>query len=209
MKMKSLTLSIITAAGIGAAVTFGIVLMFTLHSFNTAQTNTENYPESMLQLNVSVNSTQVKPGQNVGMDISLVNTATHTLTINLEHNWPLKKWSLLPCLFHLPFGMALLQGNYTIDNMTQGNRLPLYPRGIYLCKTIGIVDYVFEPSSTQATVETYNSTNYPVSMQYHITFNGYYQNQRFQPLEPGVYTIVGDDEWGHVLVNHFTVTATS
>ncbi|MGI0047396.1 MAG: hypothetical protein ACREBB_09460 [Nitrosotalea sp.] len=207
--MKPLHLSIITAAGIGSVVTLGIVLMFTMHSFNTVQPNTANYPESMLLLNVSMNSTQLRTGQGIGMDISLANTATHALTINPEHNWPLKKWSLLPCLFHLPFGMALLQGDYTVDNMTQGNKLPLYHSGIYLCKTIGIVDYVFEPSSTQATIETYNATNYPVTMQYHVAFNGYYQNHRFQPLVPGVYTVVGDDEWGHISVNHFTVTNTS
>ncbi len=207
--MKPLNLSVITAVGIGAVVTLGVVLMLSMHSLNTTQSNTGNYPQSMLALNVSLNSTQLSTGQGIGMDISLVNTATHTLTINPEHDWPLKKWSLMPCLFHLPFGIALLQGDYTTDNMTQGNKLPLYQSGIYMCRTIGIVDYVFEPSSSQATIETYNSTSYPVTMQYHVAFNGYYQNQKFQPLTPGVYTLVGDDEWGHLSVNHFTVTNTA
>jgi len=42
-------------------------------------------------------------------------------------------------------------------------------------------------------------------MKYHVAFNGYYEGQRFVPLGPGIYTVVGDDQWGHVVVRHFSV----
>ena len=207
MKMKTLHLSIIIAVGVGAIVTFGVIMLISPHIFTiSSQSNTGE--GSQLALAVSINSTQIKTGQSMGMDISLANTSPDTLVVNPQHNWPLRKWSMGPCLFHLPFGIALMKGDYTIDNMTQGQRLLLYPRGVYMCKTIGIVDYVFEPSSTKATIETYNST-YPVTMQYHLGFNGFYQGQQFQPLADGTYTIIGDDQWGHISVNHFTVNNTS
>lgn len=206
--MKTLHLSIIIAAGVGTIVAFGAFALLSPHMFvfNSQPTTDDG---SQLALAVSINSTQIKTGQSMGMDISLANTSPNTLVVNPQHNWPLRKWSLGPCVFHLPFGMALMQGDYTLDNMSQGERLPLYPSGTYMCKTIGIVDYVFEPSSTKATIETYNSTNYPVNMQYHIAFNGYYQGKQFQPLTDGMYTVIGDDQWGHISVNHFTVRNTS
>lgn len=205
--MKTLHISIIVAAGVGVAAALGALVFLSPHMFQfNQQSNTDN-AESQLALAVSINSTEIKVGQVMGMDISLTNTSPNTLVVNSQHNWPLRQWSMGPCLFHLPFGMALFQGDYTVENMTEGQRLPLYPKGVYMCKTIGIIDYVFEPSSAKATVETYNSTNYPVTMQYHVSFNGFYDGQKFQPFAPGVYTVVGDDQWGHVLVNHFTVTS--
>ncbi len=210
MKMKTLYLLIIIAAGVGAIVTFGAITLFSPHSFNSVPNEENEEPqmenaESQLAFAASINSTQIKTGQSMGMDISLANTSPNKLVVNRDHDWPLRKWSLGPCVFHLPFGMALMKGYYTTENMTQGQRLPLYPRGVYMCKTIGIVDFVFEPSSTKATIETYNSTSYAVNMQYHIGFNGFYQDQTFQPLTEGTYTVIGEDQWNHISINHFTV----
>jgi hypothetical protein len=210
MKMKTSHLSIIIAVGVCAIVAFGVIMFLSPHMFSSVSSEEnegqqmEN-TESQLALAVSINSTEIKTGQSMGMDISLANTSTDKLVVNPDHDWPLRKWSLGPCVFHLPFGMALMKGYYTIDNMTQGQRLLLYPRGVYMCKTIGIVDFVFEPSSTRATIETYNSTNYPVNMQYHIGFNGFYQDQQFQPLTEGTYTVIGEDQWDHISINHFSV----
>ncbi|MDE1763420.1 MAG: hypothetical protein KGH88_04140 [Thaumarchaeota archaeon] len=204
--MKTLHLSIIIAAGMGVAAVFGGIILFSPHMFSFGSQNTSD--GSQLAFAVSINSTRIKTGQSMGMDISLTNPSSTTLVVNPQHNWPLKKWSIGPCLFHLPFGMTLMQGDYTLDNMSQGQRLQLYQSGVYMCKTIGIVDYVFEPSSSKATIETYNSTNYPVNMQYHIGFNGYYEGQKFRPLTEGIYTVIGEDRWGHILVNHFTVNNT-
>lgn len=208
--MKSVNLYIITAIGIGAIVAFGAIALFSPHTFNLNQNHQQNSaitPPSALSLDVTVNATQIKAGQGIAMDIVLTNTSPNPLTISTQHNWPVRQWSILPCLFHLPFGMALFAGNYSVDNMTEGKRLPFYQTGVYMCKTIGIVDYVFQPSSNKAVIETFNSTNYQVPMQYHIAFDGYYQDKKFQTLTPGVYTLVGDDEWGHFSINHFTVTS--
>lgn len=204
--MKTLHLSIIIGAA-AVAIAAGTMVLLTPHMFQYGQKSETADAASQLVLVMSLNSTDIKPGQSMGMDISLTNTSPNRVVLDLEHNWPLRKWSMGPCLFHLPFGMALLQGYYTAQNMTDGERLPLYPRGMYMCRTIGIVDFVFEPSSSKATIETYNSTNYPVTMQYHVGFNGYYNGQKFQPFVPGPYTVVGDDQWGHISIKHFVVTA--
>ena len=202
--MNRLRISIAIGSGIAVLTAVGVLLLLTPHLFHF---NQQSGPDgsSQLALAMSLNASEIRAGQSMGMDISLANTSPDTLVIDPQHNWPLRKWSMGPCLFHLPFGMALMKGNYSIQNMTEGERLPLYQRGVYMCKTIGIVDFVFDPSSTKATVETYNSTNFPVTMKYHLSFNGYYDGQRFQPFLPGVYTVVGDDQWGHVSIKHFTV----
>ncbi len=152
MKMKTLHISIIIAAAVAAVVIFGVMAALTPHLFQFNQQSNLGEAESELALVVSMNSTDVKVGQGMGMNISLTNTSPNTLVVVPKHDWPLRQWSMGPCLFHLPFGMALFRGDYTIQNMTEGHRLPLYPRGVYMCKTIGIVDYVFEPSSNKATV---------------------------------------------------------
>lgn len=204
--MKTLHLSVIIGGVIAAIIAAGVITLLTPHIFESNQQSGINQDASQLALAMSLNSTEIRPGQSMGMDISLANTSPNTVVLDLQHNWPLRKWSMGPCVFHLPFGMALLQGDYTAQNMTEGQRLTLYPRGVYMCRTIGITDFVFEPSGTSATIETYNSTNYHVTMQYHISFNGYYEGQKFQPFVPGEYTVVGDTMWGHLQIRHFTVT---
>ncbi|MGI0102377.1 MAG: hypothetical protein ACREA7_07265 [Nitrosotalea sp.] len=206
--MKSLHLYIIMAIGVAAIVTLGATISLSPHTFNlnhNYQSNSTDTQSSMLSLSVSVNSTEIKVGQGIAMDIALDNTSPNTLVLNPQHNWPLRKWSMGPCLFHLPFGMALLQGNYSIDNMTEGERLPLYPSGVYMCRTIDIDHFIFQPSSNKATIEI-NDTNYPVTMQYNLAFNGFYQGQKFQPFTQGMYTVIGEDRWGHVSIHHFMVT---
>ncbi|MDE1863519.1 MAG: hypothetical protein KGI33_11495 [Thaumarchaeota archaeon] len=202
--MKTLHLSIIIGAAVAAAAAGGLVFLAG-HSLQTEQeSSTEDESESALVLDLSLNSTDIRPGQEMGMDISLTNTSPKTLVLDPDHNWPLRKWSMGPCLFHLPFGMALMKGNYGANNMTDGQRLTLYPRGVYLCKPVGISGFVFDPSSSTGIIETHNSTR-QATMKYHVAFNGYYEGQRFVPLGPGIYTVVGDDQWGHVVVRHFSV----
>ena len=207
--MKTLRLLILVGAGAASASVFGMAALLFPQLFHFGYHEGTENSGSQLALAMSINSTSIRPGQVMGVDISLANTSPDKLVVDPQHNWPLRKWSMGPCLFHMPFGMALMPGNYSVENMTEGQRLPLYPSGVYVCKTIGIVDFVFEPSSSKATVETYNSTKYPVTMQYHVAFNGFYDGKEFHPLDAGAYTVVGEDQWGHVVLHHFTVDAGS
>ncbi len=201
--MRQSRLFILVGMAAAAAVSVGAIALLS-GTFHQGPLS-EKEAESGLVLAMSLNSSEIKSGQTMGMDISLTNTSPDTVTVTPQHNWPVRKWSLGPCLFHLPFGMALMQGDYTLQNMTDAQRLTLYPRGVYVCRAIGIVDFVFEPSGTRATIETHNSTNIPVNMQYHISFNGYYDGKNFRPLTAGTYTVVGEDQWGHAILRHFVV----
>lgn len=200
--MKRQHLLITVGAAVVAAAAFGSAALV-LHPFQAGQ-QYSTAPDSQVALAMTLNSSEIRTGQTMGMDISLTNTSPGTLALAPEHNWPLRKWSMGPCLFHLPFGMALMQGNYALQNMTDGQRLTLYPRGVYMCRGIEITGFVFEPSSTRATIETSNST-IPVNMQYRVAFNGYYDGQTFKPLEEGLYTVAAEDQWGHIILRHFTV----
>ena len=203
--MRTLYISINISAGVAAIATIGVIFLAGNQQHPYQQGGGLESDGSQLVLALSMNSTKIATGQEMGMDISLTNPSPSRLSVPPKHDWPLRKWSMGPCLFHLPFGMVLLKGNYGVDNMSDGQRLTLYPRGLYLCRPIGITGFVFEPSSSRVIVETYNSSR-QVTMKYHVAFNGFYEGQKFQPMDPGVYTVVGDDQWGHSVVRHFTVT---
>jgi hypothetical protein len=74
-----------------------------------------------------------------------------------------------------------------------------------------INEYVFQPSSDVATIFQSSGTN-PVStenMNAEVQTNGYWmasQNLNEYNFTPGVYTVVAGDEWGALVVLHFTVT---
>ncbi len=77
--------------------------------------------------------------------------------------------------------MALFRGNYSIDNMTDGKRLALYPHDVYMCRTIDIDRFVFQPSSNKATIEI-NDTRYPITTQYYLAFNGFIKDRNSSHL---------------------------
>jgi hypothetical protein len=38
-----------------------------------------------------------------------------------------------------------------------------------------------------------------------MVFSGYYVGGSFKSFDPGVYTVVGGDEWGGIVLLHFVV----
>jgi hypothetical protein len=75
-----------------------------------------------------------------------------------------------------------------------------------------IPGYLFKADSQMAQVEGYSGYNY--AMNATINASGYWTwdrainpsaNPVFHPFEPGIYTVVAGDEWGNVVLLHFTV----
>ena len=123
-----------------------------------------------------------------------------------------------PCgTLNYTFGIAVFQGNYTTSNFSTGTPLTLYdPHVARLCPTIyGITSYSFESSSDMAAViegSNPSPTNSTQQMKYDLTINGYWPDDNFSSnsqltgFAPGLYTVVAGDEWGAVVVVHFTVS---
>jgi hypothetical protein len=166
-----------------------------------------------LSLSLSLNSTTLQPGQEISVLIDEQNTLTTVNNVSASNGWPLKGLSLGPCgTVNYPIGVAIFQGYYTSSNVSSATPLQLYKPGIYYCPMIlsYISGYVFQPSSDIAGVlsdsdPTPQLTN---KMTSEITVTGYWLNGQEATLSnftPGVYTVVGEDEWGALAVLHFVV----
>lgn len=164
---------------------------------------------SFIKLFLTTNSTIIKKGQAIGVDIWISNTSGNKLVINYDDNWSWKRLTLHPCVVGMPFGVALLEGNYSLQNLTAAKQLSLYQNGTYYCpmeRYDQVNAYAFEPFSYNTTLET-PAGNFPSDIRYDLSVNGFYgPTNDFQALADGEYTIVAGDEWGHIVLQHFTVS---
>ncbi len=179
---------------------------------NTSSTTSESV--NGLILSLSLNSTTFQPGQEISVVIDEQNTLAAVNNVSASNGWPLRGLSVGPCgTLNYPMGVAIFQGYYTSSNVSSATSLQLYQPGIYHCPMIlgGINAYVFQPSSDIASV--FGScdpnpclTDFKISSE--ITVTGYWTNGQEATLSnftPGVYTVVGGDEWGALAVLHFVV----
>lgn len=84
--------------------------------------------------------------------------------------WKLKGIGLHPCDSETPFGIALLEGNYVSDNMTEAKRLPLYSNGPYGCSAQFIItSYVFQPLSNNASFVAFEAPSYSYKLTHHFS----------------------------------------
>jgi hypothetical protein len=172
---------------------------------------------SGLSLSLSLDSKTYQSGQEVGIDIDEKNTLSRTNTITASAKWPVSGLGVGPCgALNYPFGIAIFQGNYTAANISSGTLLQIYEPNIYHCPMIltDISSYVFQPLSDSAAVFQMSESTAVFTAGMNAEFEpaptGYWASNNvgatFTNFEPGVYTVVAGDEWGDLVVVHFTVT---
>jgi len=94
--------------------------------------------------------------------------------------------------------------------MTQGKPLILFPGKVFHCNMYRVdnrqgTTYVFQPLSDIALLES-TSGNFSDEMRDNFWLSSFNDGIIF---ERGTYTIVAGDEWGHLAIQHFTVTNTT
>jgi hypothetical protein len=119
-------------------------------------------------------------------------------------------------VLNYPFGIAIFQGNYTVANISTATPLQIYEPGIYHCPDIlaDISSYVFQPLSDTAGVfqmsESTAGFTAGMNAEFEPAPTGYWASNEvgaaFTNFGPGVYTVVAGDEWGALVVLHFTVS---
>lgn len=213
MKVENIVI-VILIVGAGSLVAYFAILNWHSHAMSTPPDNMPHYNStnstdliSFLDLFISTNSTFLKTGQAIGIDITLNNTSSKALIANQQNMWELKGLGLEPCDSEIPFGIAILEGNYENNNMTEAKELSFYPEGIYHCQALFFIkSYAFQPLSDMALFETDGSmTNHSYELTHHFSLYGYFVGKQFHSFQNGQYTIVGGDEWGHVVIRHFVV----
>jgi hypothetical protein len=217
VKKKNLVLLIII--GIASIELFGIMLSvinlnqepFTVYSLNgLLGIYGLIEPKSSLELLLATNSTAIQSGQAIGIKLSLYDNSSLPLYLPQQDKWAIGGLGLGGCSY-LPMGIAILQGYYTENNMTNAKQLPLYFLPPCPPEEIIITGFTMQPHSYNATVLC-ESTNFPFpcpttfEMKSDLAYSEFLEGQQFQNFKTGTYTIVGGDEWGDIAIRHFVVT---
>ena len=171
-----------------------------------------------LSLSISVNPQLIKPGYPIHIVITESNTLSKMNNLRASDKWPINGLSVGICgTESYPFGVAVFQGSYTATNISSATPLELdnpnvIPQGC-IAPVSNVTAYDFKPSSDIATLDgEVLSMEVPRLFEMSaeviggINWVGSPPNAVQQNFEPGVYTVVGGDEWGNMVILHFTVT---
>ncbi len=122
--------------------------------------------------------------------------------------------SLGPCGMSL-VGFAIFRGYHLQNDLSGQDRLLIYSPVLPDCPVpLAITSYLFAPRSDSASVSSLWCVHNPcwtIPIRSEQTFGGYWgtpsmPSTTLHPFESGVYTVVAGDEWGQLLVLHFTVS---
>jgi hypothetical protein len=170
-----------------------------------------------LSLSILVNPQLIKPGYPIHIVITESNTLSKMNNLRASDKWPINGLSVGICgTESYPFGVAVFQGSYTATNVSSATPLELdnpnvIPQGC-IAPVSNVTAYDFKPSSDIATLDGDvlfgSTTTMEMSAEVigGIYWAGSFPNTIEQNFEPGIYTVVGGDEWGNMVVLHFTVT---
>jgi hypothetical protein len=168
-----------------------------------------------LELTLELNALSFKPGENVTVTVGEWNSLTQRNYAYYANKWPLAGLAVGPYgTRDYPMGMAFFTGNYTTDNISTAAPLWFYdPKATYHGGSMlsYITSYLFKPSGNLADVYGSCDPNpcyedFKVSSS--VTIKGYWtggEDSKFIVFPPGVYTVAAGDEWGTLVLIHFTV----
>ncbi|HXZ30002.1 MAG TPA: hypothetical protein VEG43_02455 [Dehalococcoidia bacterium] len=166
-----------------------------------------------LSLTLSLASTTYDPGEQISVTIEERNTLATDNNIPVANGWPVQGLNLGPCDTVYPFGISILRGYYDAKGLVAITPLQLFdPNLVPPCAPIlPAVLYDFQPRSDVAAIYTsYDSEPSSIDMTANVTSAGFWTgsppNASFIHFTPGIYTVVGGDEWGALTVLHFTVS---
>jgi len=179
---------------------------------------------SGLVVRVWINTTSVEPNGSLTIQIDGFNPTTHALNLSASDQWFLRSMTqVFPCFrpgMGVPiFGFEIFRGYYTSQSVASATNIYALPWTS--CPAGGTwvdaVDFLVSPSSNQTQVQwsdRQNSTLWGVSQQVYANdglvacdTNSHCAVASFGSGQPGVYTIAAGDEWGALLLLHFSVVA--
>jgi hypothetical protein len=172
-----------------------------------------------LNFDMAINTTLLQSGQTISITLNETNTIPRFNNVTASDNWPYAGFPEQICipypgLYNLPFALAIVQGYHSKSDLNGTTSLPiLSPPNIYAyCLYLATPsEYDFYPSSNVAFVHGgtfFQNMNESISTS--MSFSGYYNSSSFSSetinFSPGVYTVIGGDEWGQLVLLHFVVS---
>ncbi|MGA2573233.1 MAG: hypothetical protein ABSF36_03355 [Candidatus Methanomethylicaceae archaeon] len=213
--MEAVVVILVVALGVS------IIANFALYAYYTGGTTNlnETFPlsgsatgASGLNLSIALNRASIMPGQGIEVTISETNTLGTANTVSVASDWQFSPLSDSPCgVGSYPMGIAICQGYYTASDISSAEALWVYSYGVYACPMLEqlIASYTFQPLSNMASINSgppFNSS-YTQPINATLSANGYWgmTAKDFHSFSPGIYTVVGGDEWGQLVLLHFLV----
>jgi len=164
-----------------------------------------------LELRLSVNASSTGgPDGNVTVSIAVdeYNTLAAANNVSKATDWGLQGLALGSCDAQTyPFGAALYTGTYTAGNVSQATPLQIFPRVPCPLFIRLITGYLFQPASDLAVVLPSGPNATATRMSANVTARAVYASPSPTPLGPGTYTVAAGDEWGSLVLAHFTIGA--
>jgi hypothetical protein len=157
-----------------------------------------------LELMVSTNATEISAGESVQVNLSEFNSLSVANNVSAAHDW-LTSVALGPCenIYVQPFGIAVYVGHVDAQNLSQGERVNIFPPTACPQYVRLVTGYEFQPMSDLAVVlPSLGAAPSPLVGSVNV---GMSYTQQQHPLPPGSYTIVAADEWGTLAFAYFTV----
>ena len=162
---------------------------------------------SVLNLSLSLNATSIQPGHGIAYAADLLNTLGNVVNVPAATDWQFPALVKPFCGQPIrPMSVGVIQGSYGSENLSQAPG-PEYPIMYCTVQDEGGKNYAFQPHSDVA----FTTGCYPPRSNCNITassnglFTGNWQGGMVPVFTPGRYTVVAEDEWGHLSLAHFDV----
>lgn len=159
---------------------------------------------SGVRITAFLSATTVAQNQTIRVIVTEQNDLPVTNVLPLSEDWRVQNLSMGPCWSDavFPFGIALYQGRYGIDNISSARPLEIYAPGVYSCPDLKGGDSItFAP--LQAVTDFVDLRGYWTEG-FTASPGGFFEGV-LHPFLPGEYTLVAGDEWGHLQILHFQV----
>jgi hypothetical protein len=219
--------SVSTTTAFQVTVTKTSVQTVTLAMEGSSQTRAFVLSPNGLNFTISTNGTSLSPDQSIEITASIFNTLPkpNNITANMK-GYQFLGYHLFPDpagYWMSPYLFVVLNGSYTAQGLDGlGGRG--WAENAFSMESSTPSSYLFGPSSESAAIATYlcsascqNTTVGPYHSSASVVVRGYWtipmRTDSYpsppKPFTPGVYTLAVEDEWGAVLVLHFTVQGQS
>ncbi len=180
---------------------------------------------SGIVLTMSIWGTTVRPNTSLTFEIDEFNPTSRVVNLSYANSWDLLSLRSTWRCFNgaPPYGIAAFRGYYTLQNITSAKDVLLDNKGPHSCpaSVLAMRPTVFSmsPWSNRMQVrydDGWNMTLWGYNDQIFIVNYGTTSTPDMPNIsggfllgstQPGVYTIVGGDEWGALLLFHFSVKA--
>jgi hypothetical protein len=162
-------------------------------------------------LNLELNTTRTVSGDFIAFTIWINNTSRQVNNVTAANSWPATNLTTISsCEPALPISLGVMKGYFTTDNFSLGSIFPLQHTSPPCLVETGaqappLSYFLFQPYGPIALVRVSGSI-IQLNVTTTIPSNGYIVGGNTVPFS-GVFTAVGADEWGDVVLTHFMTTS--